>query len=324
MFIVEQAGRIRVVRDGELQAAPLLDISSRVGSGGERGLLSVAFHPRYAANHFFYVYFTAPNGEIRIERFTTSADPDIADPATSKVILSTPHSNYSNHNGGLASFGPDGFLYLGLGDGGGGGDPLGSGQNFNTLLGSLLRIDVDGGDPYSVPPDNPFVGQAGRRGEVWAKGLRNPWRYAFDVATERLYVADVGQSQREEVSVVPANRPGVNYGWNVMEGSRCYNAATCAQTGLTLPVLDYDHTIGCSITGGYVYRGSAIPELHGHYFYSDYCSGWLKSFRFQNGAAADLKDWELEVGPVTSFGQDASGELYVLSGSTAHRLVRGS
>lgn len=324
VFIVEQAGRIRVVRDGELQAAPLLDISSRVGSGGERGLLSVAFHPRYAANHFFYVYFTAPNGEIRIERFTTSADPDIADPATSKVILSTPHSNYSNHNGGLASFGPDGFLYLGLGDGGGGGDPLGSGQNFNTLLGSLLRIDVDGGDPYSVPPDNPFVGQAGRRGEVWAKGLRNPWRYAFDVATERLYVADVGQSQREEVSVVPANRPGVNYGWNVMEGSRCYNAATCAQTGLTLPVLDYDHTIGCSITGGYVYRGSAIPELHGHYFYSDYCSGWLKSFRFQNGAAADLKDWELEVGPVTSFGQDASGELYVLSGSTAHRLVRGS
>src|SRR3954470_23188167 len=253
IFVVEQGARIRIVKNGALQTTPFLDITSRVLSGGERGLLSVAFHPNYATNHYFYVYFTTQtNGDIRIERFTaTSAD--VADPATTHLILTVAHSSQSNHNGGLLTFGPDGMLYAGLGDGGGGGDPLGNGQNFNALLGSLLRLDVDGGDPYKIPTDNPFVGQAGKRGEIWAKGLRNPWRYAFDGPTGRLYIADVGQDAREEVNVQAATAGGLNYGWNTMEGMSCYSPSTgCSQAGLTLPLLDYDHSAGkCSITGGY-------------------------------------------------------------------------
>ncbi|MEP6550514.1 MAG: PQQ-dependent sugar dehydrogenase, partial [Gemmatimonadales bacterium] len=325
IFVVEQAGRIRVIRNGVLQTTPFLDISSRVLCCGERGLLSVAFHPQYATNHFFYVYFTTQtNGDIRIERFTTTANPEVADPASSKLIITTPHSSQANHNGGLLSFGPDAMLYAGLGDGGGGGDPDGNGQNFNALLGSLLRLDVDGGDPYRIPANNPFVGQTGKRGEIWAKGLRNPWRYAFDAATGLLYIADVGQNAREEVDVQPANQGGLNYGWNFMEGASCYNASTCAPTGLTLPILDYTHAAGCSITGGYVYRGSAIPDIRGHYFYSDYCTGFLKSFRYENGTAVDQKDWGLTLSSVTSFGQDFAGELYMFSGSTILKLARGS
>ncbi|MFL5488269.1 MAG: PQQ-dependent sugar dehydrogenase, partial [Gemmatimonadaceae bacterium] len=286
---------------------------------------SVAFHPQYATNHYFYVYFTTQtNGDIRIERFTATSNPEVADAATSKLIITAPHSTYANHNGGLLAFGLDGMLYAGLGDGGSGGDPLGNGQNFNSLLGSLLRLDVDGGDPYAIPATNPFVGQANHRGEVWAKGLRNPWRYAFDGPTGLLYVADVGQNQREEVDVVTANRGGVNYGWNVMEGASCYNATTCTQTGFELPKIDYPHTEGCSITGGYVYRGSAIPEIRGHYFYSDYCSGFLKSFRYENGAAVDKKDWGLTSSSVTSFGADFAGELYILSGNSIVKLAKGS
>ncbi len=239
IFVVEQPGRIRLIKNGVLQTTPFLDITSRVLYGGERGLLSVAFHPQYATNHFFYVYFTTQtNGDIRIERFTATANPDVADPATTKLILTTAHSAQANHNGGLLSFGPDGMLYAGLGDGGGGGDPFGNGQNFNALLGSLLRLDVDHGDPYAIPPDNPFVGVAGRRGEIWAKGLRNPWRYAFDVPSGTLNIADVGQNAHEEVDVVPANLAGVNYGWNTMEGASCYNATTCNQAGLQKPVID--------------------------------------------------------------------------------------
>jgi glucose/arabinose dehydrogenase len=324
IFVVEQPGRIRIVKDGQLQATPFLDISSRVLFGGERGLLSVAFHPNYAINHFFYVYFTSqPSGDIRVERFTTTT-PDVAEPASSKLIISTAHSSQPNHNGGLLSFGIDGMLYAGLGDGGGGGDPDGNGQNFNALLGSLLRLDVDHGDPYAIPADNPFVGQSGKRGEIWAKGLRNPWRYAFDAPTGLLYIADVGQGLHEEVDVQPASAAGLNYGWNIMEGKSCYNAATCSQTGLTLPLLDYDHTGGaCSITGGYVYRGSAIPALDGHYFYSDYCAGFLKSFRYSSGAAVDQRDWGLTMTSVESFGKDASGELYVMSGNNIFKIVRG-
>jgi len=326
IFVVEQGGRIRVIRNGVLQSTPFLDISSRVLSGGERGLLSVAFHPQYATNHFFYVYFTTQtNGDIRIERFTATSNPEVADPTTSKLIITAPHSTYNNHNGGLVSFGLDGMLYAGLGDGGSGGDPLGNGQNFNSLLGSLLRLDVDHGDPYAIPSDNPYVGQANRRGELWAKGLRNPWRYAFDQPTGLLYIADVGQDLHEEVDVVAANRGGVNYGWNVMEGASCYNASTCTQTGFELPIIDYGHTGGaCSITGGYVYRGSAIPGILGHYFYSDYCAGFLKSFRYSNGAAVDQKDWGLTTGAVTSFGTDFAGELYVLSGNSVLKIAQGS
>jgi len=325
VFVVEQGGRIRVVRNGALQTTPFLDISTRVLSGGERGLLSVAFHPQYATNHFFYVYFTTQtNGDIRIERFTTTSNAEVADPATSKLILTAPHSTYPNHNGGLLAFGLDGMLYAGLGDGGSGGDPLGNGQNFNSVLGSLLRLDVDHGDPYAIPADNPFVGQANHRGEVWAKGLRNPWRYAFDAPTGLLYIADVGQGAHEEVDVVVANRAGLNYGWNVMEGLSCYNASTCTQTGFELPLIDYGHNGPCSITGGYVYRGSAIPAIRGHYFYSDYCAGFLRSFRYQNGVAVDQKDWGLTSAKVTSFGVDFAGELYMMSGDTILKVAPAS
>src|SRR3954469_3626137 len=325
IFVVEQPGRIRVIRNGVLQATPFLDITSRVLYSGERGLLSVAFHPQYATNHFFYVYFTTQtNGDIRIERFSATTNPEVADPASSKLILTTAHSSQPNHNGGLLTFGPDGMLYAGLGDGGGGGDPDGNGQNVNALLGSLLRLDVDHGDPYAIPSDNPFVGQANHRGEIWAKGLRNPWRYAFDPPTGNLYIADVGQGLHEEVDVVAANKAGVNYGWNIMEGASCYNAATCSQTGLQLPVIDYGHNPACSITGGYVYRGTAIDGLQGHYLYSDYCAGFLKSFRFDNGTATDQHDWGLTASQVTSFGRDFAGELYLMSGNTILKIVKGS
>jgi glucose/arabinose dehydrogenase len=324
IFVVEQGGRIRVVKNGALQTTPFLDITSRVLSGGERGLLSVAFHPQYATNHFFYVYFTTQtNGDIHIERFTTTTNADVADPTTAKVIITAPHSTYDNHNGGLLSFGPDGMLYAGLGDGGGGGDPLGNGQNFNSILASLIRIDVDHGDPYAIPANNPFVGQANHRGEVWAKGLRNPWRYTFDKPSGLLYIADVGQNAHEEVDVVPAASGGLNYGWNITEGFSCYNAGTCSKTGLTDPVLDYPHTDGCSITGGYVYRGAALPRVQGHYFYSDYCSGFLKSFKYSNGAVTEPTDWAITSSNVTSFGQDFSGEIYLISGNTIYKIVAG-
>jgi glucose/arabinose dehydrogenase len=327
IFVVEQTGKIRVVRNGVLQATPFLDLTSRVRCCGEQGLLSVAFHPQYATNHFFYVYFNVPSvpnnnsGQIRIERFTTTANPEVADAASSKLIITTPHTDFDNHNGGLLSFGPDGMLYAGLGDGGGGGDPLGSGQNFNTLLGSLIRIDVDHGDPYLIPQDNPFVGQANHRGEIWAKGLRNPWRYAFDAATSLLYIADVGQNLHEEVDVMPTTTGGVNYGWNVREGFSCYNASTCSSTGFTPPIIDYDHGTACSITGGYVYRGTAIPAIRGHYFYSDFCAGFLHSFRYENGVAVDQMDWGLTTPSVTSFGKDFAGELYMISGNSIVKIA---
>ena len=327
IFVVEQAGRIRVVKDGVLQATPFLNISTRVLSGGERGLLSVAFHPQYATNHYFYVYFTTQTtGDIRIERFTTTANADVADPATSKLIFTTPHPN-SNHNGGLVSFGPDGMLYAALGDGGGSQAPDqdGNGQNFNAYLGGMIRIDINGGDPYAVPPNNPFVGQANKKPELWAKGFRNPWRYAFDPTTSMLYIADVGESAREEVDVVAARDEGLNFGWRIMEGSSCFGAATCNQTGLEIPILDYSHANGaCSITGGYVYRGAAIPAIQGHYFYSDYCSGFLKSFRYENGVAVEQTDWGITMNAVSSFGKDFAGELYIMTGSNIVKVAQGT
>ena len=324
LFIVEQPGRIRILDNGQLLATPFLDIASRVSSGGERGMLSVAFHPQYATNGFFYVYFTGTGGEIRIERFTRT-NASQANAASAKVILTVAHPR-SNHNGGLATFGPDGMLYLGLGDGGGGGDPDLNGQNRTTLLGKLLRIDVNSGDPYAIPAGNPFVGQSNARQEIWAMGLRNPWRYAFDQVTGRLYLADVGQDAIEEVNVVTATRAGVNYGWNVLEGSSCYNAAACSKSGFEIPVLEYNHSNNqCSVTGGFVYRGSAIPEITGVYFYADYCAGWVKSFTYSNGAATDQRDWNLgNVGSVTSFGVDAAGELYLTSSNgRVYKFVKG-
>lgn len=324
LFIVEQPGRIRIIQGGQLVATPFLDIVSRVSSGGERGMLSIAFHPQYASNGFFYVYFTGTSGELRIERFTVSSNANVANPASAKVILTVPHPR-GNHNGGLAMFGPDGMLYLGLGDGGGAGDPDLNGQNRNTLLGALLRIDVNSGDPYAIPAGNPFVGQAGTRPEIWAIGLRNPWRFAFDRAAGNLYLADVGQGRLEEVNVVSSTRAGVNYGWSIMEGSSCFEASSCNQQGLELPIVEYDHSGGaCSVTGGFVYRGAAIPEIAGHYFYADYCAGWIKSFRLENGGAANEKTWDFDdVGSITSFGEDSAGELYITTGGgRVYRMQR--
>ncbi len=316
LFVVEQAGRIRIVKDRQLLGTPFLDISSKVASGGERGLLSIAFHPDYASNGFFYTSYTDNNGDTRIERYTVTADPDVADPNSAKLILAEPQPA-GNHNGGLILFGPDGMLYIGLGDGGGGGDTYGNGQNLGTRLGALLRVDVDAGDPFVIPTDNPFVNDPNARGEIWAYGLRNPWRFAFDGADGVLYIADVGQNDWEEVNAVSATAGGLNYGWPIMEAAHCFSPRTgCNQTGLVMPVIEYDHGDGCSVTGGFVYRGTAIPELRGHYFYSDWCSGFLRSFRYSNGSATDQRDWAVgSVGRVLSFGVDAAGELYILSGN---------
>jgi glucose/arabinose dehydrogenase len=282
--------------------------------------LSVAFHPSYATKGWFYVNYTDRAGDTRVERYAVSAaNPDVADPATVQLVLEVAQP-YANHNGGLVLFGPDGMLYVGMGDGGSAGDPHGYGQSKATLLGKLLRLDVDGavgGAAYAVPPDNPFVGEAGSRGEIWALGLRNPWRFAFDRDAGLLYIADVGQSRREEIHVAPADRAGVNYGWNVLEGSECFDGTTtCNAQGLERPVVEYSHAEGCSVTGGFVYRGQRIRALIGHYFYSDYCAGFLRSFRYADGEAVDRRTWNVgSIGSVLSFGEDARGELYVLSGN---------
>src|SRR5687767_4971814 len=314
LFIVEQAGRIRIVKNGAVLRTPFLDIEDRVSSGGERGLLSVAFHPAYRTNGFFYVNFTDRDGDTRIERFRASSNPDVADPGSSKLIL-TIDQPYSNHNGGHSQFGPDGMLWIGTGDGGSGGDPQGNGQNTRALLGKMLRIDVDRGDPYSIPPNNPFADGRGGRGEVWAIGLRNPWRFAFDRSSGLLYIADVGQNQLEEVHVEPANRAGLNYGWNVMEGNACYRRDNCSRDGLQIPQVTYSHAGGgCTVVGGFVYRGQMVPAIAGHYFYSDYCAGWLKSFTFVNGRVSDAREWKIDdIGNVVSFGEDARGELYIIA-----------
>jgi glucose/arabinose dehydrogenase len=325
LFVVEQAGRIRIIKNGQVLAQPFLDIVPRVSSGGERGLLSVAFHPSYAANGFFYVNFTDLAGNTRVERFKVSSNPDVGDASSSKLILGVTQP-FANHNGGLNLFGPDGMLYIGLGDGGSGGDPQGNGQRTNTLLGKILRIDVDNGDPYSIPSGNPFANQSGARPEIWAYGLRNPWRFSFDRTAGLLFVADVGQGSLEEIDVVPTTRAGVNYGWNIMEGSSCFGSGSCSTAGLEPPVIEYNHSGGaCSVTGGYAYRGSAIPELAGHYFYSDYCAGFLRSFLYLNGAATDQRTWDVgTIGSVTSFGEDAAGEMYiVVQQGRVYRIGRG-
>ena len=322
LFIVEQEGRIRIVKNGQLPATPFLDITGSVGAGGERGLLSVAFHPSYATNGYFYVDYTDNNGDTRIERYTVGPNPDIADVASAKLILFIAQP-YSNHNGGHVTFGPDGMLYIGMGDGGSGGDPQNRAQNPDSLLGKLLRIDVDHGDPYAIPAGNPFA-TGGGAPEIWALGLRNPWRFAFDRAAGLLYIADVGQDLWEEVSVAPAGQGGLNYGWRIMEGLHCFNPTSCSSTGLVQPVVEYSHANGCSITGGFVYRGTRAPSLVGQYFYSDYCSGWMRSFSYANGAVTGQTSWSLNVslGNVLSFGEDSARELYVLSaGGGVYRIA---
>ncbi len=319
LFIAERVGRIRVVQGGVLQTTPFLDISSRVTSNhGEAGLLSFAFHPQYLTDpqKFVFVHFIEPtgntNGDIVVERYqVSSSNPNLLDVSSVQPVIRIPHRDFDNHYGGRVAFGPDGMLYLSTGDGGGGGDTLMNGQNPATLLGKLLRVDVSA-LPGTVTP------------QIWAIGLRNPFRYAFDAG--QLYIADVGQDQREEIDVVQANASGLNYGWNVMEGLRCYpNGGQCNMTGLTLPVYDYDHSQGCSIIGGYVYRGVAIPELQGQYLFSDFCSGFVRSLSFENGVATVRQAPMVNVGTnvVQSFGQDGAGELYILTGDgRVLRIVR--
>ncbi len=317
--MVEQTGGIRLIKDGSLLPTPFLDLSGRISVGGEQGLLGLAFYPDYATSGRFVVHYTDPAGDTHLSIFHVSADPDVADLASELVIL-TADQPYANHNGGQVLFGPDGFLYLGLGDGGAANDPEGRGQNLSDLLGSILRVDVQSGTSYTVPGDNPFVGQAGVQPEVWSYGLRNPWRFTFDRATGDLYIADVGQEHYEEVDVAPGGGSpgkGINYGWNIMEGAHCLSGGQCDQTGVTLPTFEYGHDQGCSITGGYVYRGNAIPALQGLYFFGDYCQGWVRSIRYAGGQATELTDWPTlrPGGSVLSFGEDAAGELYVLSSS---------
>lgn len=326
LFVVEQSGLIRIVRADTTLTAPFLDLVDSITTvGGEQGLLGLAFHPQYATNGYLFVHYSNQAGDTRIVRYQVSAAPDVADPASASPVLSVAQP-FPNHNGGMIAFGPDGYLYIALGDGGSGGDPQGHGQNSGSLLGKILRIDVDGAAPYAVPPTNPFVGVAGSRGEIWSLGLRNPWRFSFDRADGTMYIGDVGQNQIEEIDVEPSGAGGRNYGWNITEGDGCYSAAVCSVAGLTAPVHQYTHADGCSVTGGYVYRGTRMPALQGTYFYADYCGGWVRSFRWQGAQAVEHRDWAaLAGGNISSFGQDGRGELYVVRhGGTIHRVVEAT
>ena len=316
LFIVEQPGRIRIVANGTLATAPFLDISSRVLAGGERGLLGLAFHPDYARNGRYFVNYTRrPDGATVIAEYRVS--PDAAVSAPDERVLLVIEQPYPNHNGGMIAFGADGFLYIGMGDGGAGGDPQNRAQNPQELLGKMLRIDVNRGSPYGIPPDNPFV-SGGARPEIWALGLRNPWRFSFDRQTHDLWAADVGQHAWEEIDVI---RRGRNYGWRLMEGSRCYNPRRCDPQGLEPPVAEYANASGrCSITGGYVYRGAAVPRLAGLYVYADFCSGEI--FALRGTTQSVLLDTTLAV---SSFGEDEAGELYVVDHrGGVYRVIAGA
>ncbi len=327
LFVVQQDGVIRVVRDGSLLPAPFLSISNRVLSGGERGLLGLAFPPGFAQKQYFYVNYTrAGDGATVVARYRVTSNPDIADPNSEQILLTVPQP-FANHNGGQLQFGPDGFLYIGLGDGGSANDPLHSGQSLSTLLGKLLRVDVESDlNQITIPPTNPFVNNASALPEIWAFGLRNPWRFSFDRATGDLYIADVGQNRLEEINSQPAGSAGGrNYGWNIMEGTQCFNPsapsspASCDKTSLVLPVFEYSHNGNCSITGGYVYRGQLSPGLRGMYLYGDHCSGLIWGLRREGDQWVNRL---LGQGPLrlTTFGQDANGEIYVGSQSTAEIL----
>ncbi|MEQ8766052.1 MAG: PQQ-dependent sugar dehydrogenase [Planctomycetota bacterium] len=329
LFIAEKGGTIAILENGALIPVPFLDISGLVSGGSEQGLLGLTFDPDYASNGRFYVYYTDGLGDSVLARYLVSAaDPNLAEPAADEILLVVDQPE-PNHNGGRLAFGPDGYLYVGLGDGGGAGDPTGTGQDTTDLLGSLLRLDVSGASGYAIPPDNPFAGDAVNRQEVFSYGLRNPWRFSFDRSTGDLYIGDVGQREREEIDLALVSRgagSGFNFGWNITEGFTCYEPPSgCDAAGLVLPVLDYDHSDGCSVTGGFVYRGSALPsEFQGVYFYGDYCEGWIRSFRFDGTAATELTEWaSLGPGePITSFGEDDAGELYVLTAAgNVYRLM---
>jgi len=320
--VVDKAGRILVLdRNTGGVLSTFLNITSLVSTGGEQGLLGMAFDPSYSTNGRFFVNYTDTNGNTVIARYLKDpSNPNIALTTADRIILNVTQP-FSNHNGGMLTFGPDGFLYIGLGDGGSAGDPGNRAQNLSDLLGKMLRIDVSQGGsgqpPYSIPTDNPCVGQPGVRDELWALGLRNPWRYSFDRQTGDFYIADVGEGTLEEINVSTSETGrgrGFNYGWNTMEGTDCFPiGSACNSSGLALPVVEYTHGEGCSIIGGYVYRGAAIPILQGTYFYGDLCSRFVRSFRYVNGQVTQHFDWASlqPAGSITSFGEDDDGELYI-------------
>jgi len=316
LFVVEKGGLVRILENGVVRGTPFLDLRALVSDASEQGLLGMAFEPDYAASGRFIVSYTNVDGDTRIVRYRVSADPNIADAGSAEVLLAVDQPD-ENHNGGMIAFGPDGMLWIGLGDGGGGNDTYGNGQSRDDLLGSMLRIDVSGASGYTIPPGNPWGGPD--RPELWNVGLRNPWRWSFDRLTGDLYIGDVGQGTWEEIDVALAangRSPGANYGWPIMEGAVCRPPTSgCSTAGLAAPVLVYPHSGACSVTGGYVYRGTRLTGLQGTYFYGDYCGSWVRSFRLAGGVATEEKSWPLlDPGAnITSFGEDSRGELYVLS-----------
>jgi glucose/arabinose dehydrogenase len=321
LFVVEQAGVIKIVRDGKISVTPFLDIRDRVESGGEKGLLSVAFHPKYKENGRFFVNYTGRRDgvlkTIIAEYRVSQKNPDVAD-RTERVILEI-EQPFANHNGGLNKFGPDGLLYIGMGDGGAAGDPFNFAQNLESLLGKFLRIDIEK-EPYAIPQDNPFVGRADAQGEIWAYGLRNPWRFSFDRCTGRLFAGDVGQNRIEEIDLI---EKGKNYGWRIMEGSQCFDPPSlCNTQGLELPIAEYDHSLGCSVTGGYVYRGTQFPTLIGHYLFGDYCSGRIWSLTEDSQGRWTMRQLIDSPFSISSFGEDEQGELYVIHyGGAIYRVT---
>lgn len=310
MFVVQQNGIIRIVQpNGTANATNFLNISSKITYSGERGLLGLAFHPQYSTNGYFFVYYNDTSGNITVARYTrSSANPDIADPSTEKIILNQPKP-FDNHNGGSIHFAPDGYLWIVTGDGGSGGDPNNNGQNKNSLLGKLLRLDINATGPYNIPPGNPFVGIDGAD-EIWAYGLRNAWKFNFDTASGNVMIADVGQGQIEEINRMPLTQAGINYGWRCYEGNSAYNTAGCAaQSTMTFPVAAYNHSGGrCSITGGYVYRGSQFPALQGKYIFADYCSTQIGILN-----ADDSITWTsaFSGNNFSTFGVNSQNELFV-------------
>lgn len=319
LFVVQRVGVIRVIDENrELVDPAFLDITDRVLAGGiEQGLLGIAFHPDYANNYKFYVYYTDKGGRRQLSEFqTTSTDPNRARADSERVLFEfeqPPDATDIRHYAGNLAFGPDGYLWVSLGDGA---DSRRQGQDPNTLFGTVSRIDVDGGDPYGIPAANPFV-DGGGAPEVFAYGLRNPWRFSIDPVERLLYIGDVGHADQEEVDVVSIDGGGDNFGWSNMEGTRCFHEQDCDPANYTSPVITYTHEEGLSITGGFVYRGDEIPELHGTYFYADWVSQWIKGFKYVDGQVTEDKDWTEDlggpVGQVTSFGLDGHGELYVLT-----------
>ena len=326
LFVVEQGGTIKVLDRATGSVLSTFLTLTGITSGGERGLLGLAFDPNYNANGRFYINYTDATGAITIARFVVSAsNPNVANQNSQVILASIPHPNFANHNGGMLAFGPDGCLYAAVGDGGSSGDPSNNAQNLASRLGKILRIDpTTPGTACTSGTVNPFVLSGGDQ-LVWSYGLRNPWRFSFD--GDDLYIGDVGQNAREEINVSQGSNAGrgLNYGWRLMEGSSCFNPSTnCTNGTLTLPILEYPHEKGaCSVTGGYVYRGTAIPVTQGTYFYADFCAGFVRSFRFNNGSALEQTEWPLLASSsITSFGQDGLGELYILTtGGTVSRIV---